>query len=354
LVRTLDGRISDLVVGGGGRYLLLAMRDRKQLAIFDVNVADVVKRIPLPSQDTLIAAGAEKFVLISPGRKRIERWALATLVRETERPSPIDGQVTAIAMGCDSAGPILASWAGGEPGPTPSGAFSFIDLGTLKVLRNLAFNQTSGNQVQARPAASGVLPVLQITSGQNCGIRASADGRTFGLWRTDTAPQGFLTFTIRGKQVEGIYVQKDVGHVVPSPDGQVVFTGTGGVLGLDAKPAVFRGPTTPPTFTIPSTDQRYYLGVGVSATPKNESLPRDVTVFDAEGSALASVGGLDEMSVPAGPPNAFLRDPWFDKRYHFVPAADLLITVPPTNDRLVVRRLSLKNVARTDRSIKKP
>jgi hypothetical protein len=60
------------------------------------------------------------------------------------------------------------------------------------------------------------------------------------------------------------------------------------------------------------------------------------------------------MPVLAGPPYPFLRDPWFDKRYHFVPAADLLITVPPTNDRLVLRRLRLENVTRTDRSIKKP
>jgi hypothetical protein len=30
-----------------------------------------------------------------------------------------------------------------------------------------------------------------------------------------------------------------------------------------------------------------------------------------------------------------------DKRFHFIPAANLLITVPASNDRLVLRRLSL-------------
>ena len=30
-----------------------------------------------------------------------------------------------------------------------------------------------------------------------------------------------------------------------------------------------------------------------------------------------------------------------DKRFHFIPAANLLVTVPPSNDRLVLRRLCL-------------
>src|SRR5207245_11964 len=43
LVRPMPGRISSVAVGGGGRYLMLAMPDEKKLAIFDVNAADVVK-----------------------------------------------------------------------------------------------------------------------------------------------------------------------------------------------------------------------------------------------------------------------------------------------------------------------
>ena len=60
-----------------------------------------------------------------------------------------------------------------------------------------------------------------------------------------------------------------------------------------------------------------------------------------DGTPLLTVHGLDEMSVTAR-----VRD-WqsgglaTDKRFQFVPAAQLLITIPPSNDRLLLRRLEI-------------
>ena len=95
-MRTLDGKIRDVAVGGGGRYLLLTLAEAGKLAVFDVTKAEVVKTISLASPNALVAAGAKKFVVVLPDQKKIERWDLATLEREGDsRPSPFDGPIKA-------------------------------------------------------------------------------------------------------------------------------------------------------------------------------------------------------------------------------------------------------------------
>jgi hypothetical protein len=78
--------------------------------------------------------------------------------------------------------------------------------------------------------------------------------------------------------------------------------------------------------------------------PREPIEPKPVTAsvhLASDGSPLVTVYGLDEM---AGNPTI---EDWFpdgvatDQRFHFVPAAKLLITIPPTNDRLVLRRIDL-------------
>ena len=59
LVEKLDGTISDVVEGGGGRYLLLTLRNARKLAVFDTNAAAIVKTIALPSPNAIVAAGAK-------------------------------------------------------------------------------------------------------------------------------------------------------------------------------------------------------------------------------------------------------------------------------------------------------
>ena len=56
----LDAPISDVAVGGGGRFLLLTQKDAHKLAIFDVNAAAIVKTISLPSSNALIATARKK------------------------------------------------------------------------------------------------------------------------------------------------------------------------------------------------------------------------------------------------------------------------------------------------------
>jgi Putative Ig domain len=230
----LAGTISDIAVGGGGRFLALKSDDSRELAIFDVNEVKVVKKIPLASASALIAAGATTLVIAYPADQLMERWNLDTLTPQGERgPSPIKGDLKSLAMGNDSDGPLMVVWA---PASLNKGIeqawFSFLDPKTMTVLK----------------------------AGQ-----------------------------------------------------------------------------------IPSADPAYYLSVVGFSTPWNSTRgPVRVSVHAADGSYLLTVRDLDEMEGPvptsAGASSNFTSE----KRYHFIPSAKLLITVPFSNDRVVLRRLDIE------------
>ncbi len=72
----LPGPVTDIAVGAGGRILLLSIKSLKKLAVFDVNTAKVVRLMSLPSEDSLVTAGAEKFFIVSPGTSIIQALGL--------------------------------------------------------------------------------------------------------------------------------------------------------------------------------------------------------------------------------------------------------------------------------------
>src|SRR5262249_47307841 len=131
-----------------------------------------------------------------------------------------------------------------------------------------------------------------------------------------------------------------------------------GRLDLDGKPIAAAGPPrkSAPEISIPSSDPAYYLsvsGLADSVTgyvdpsfPQRRSPAGAVmaAIHAADGSRLLTVHGLDEMAFEIKQED---QSEWakneltLDKRFSFVPAAHLLITIPGENDRLVLRRLDL-------------
>jgi hypothetical protein len=188
IVQRLEGNVSDVIAGGGGRYLLLVLKDVRKLAVFDVNVPGVVKTIPLASEKVLVAAGARKFVIAFPEESLLQRWDFETLASEGGfRPSPIKGELKALAMGSGSDGPILAMWAPGKP----HGAhqhFSFVDLASLEVLRIGPIHGTWSEVSLSRGSFN--------VGGYGWDVRASPGGRLFGFVRRE-APSGFVTSSVR-------------------------------------------------------------------------------------------------------------------------------------------------------------
>jgi hypothetical protein len=104
---------------------------------------------------------------------------------------------------------------------------------------------------------------------------------------------------------------------------------------------------------VPSADPSYYLSVGglaaALARGSGKSFPgaEHVTASvhaTADGARLLTVHAIDEM-VGHDRHDLFNQtDFTIDKRFHLVPQAGLLITIPNSNDRLVLRRLDLDDV----------
>jgi hypothetical protein len=356
LVRRLEGTISDVAVGGGGRFLILTLTGAQKLAVFDVNAADVVKTIPLPSANVLVAAGARKLLLVFPEERVVQRWDLETLQREgASRPSPIDGRVIRLAMGSDSDGPALALWSmGKQDGGSEQTRLSFIELDTLAVAR-VGLLATRG--ARGSISTSGGSFEFNMVS-ERAPLKASAGGAVFALGGGE-AGAGVATLEVFGRALVSPYEHVPGGYVCPGPDGRAVFTALAGRLDLDGKPIAAVGGPAPkgaPEITVPSSDPAYYLSIGaladtatgyVDASFAQRRAPAGAvkaSIHAADGSRLLTVHGLDEMAfeIKYEDQARWLSSPLsLDKRFHFVPHAQLLMTIPVENDRLVLRRLNL-------------
>src|SRR5262249_44728636 len=98
----LPGNVRDTCVGGDGRYLILHLPQQRQLAIFDVNEAKVVKSLPLAEDRLLFAAGLDKLLVVFPDKNLVQRWSLNTFERDVTAPLAVQGKVFTAAMGSAS------------------------------------------------------------------------------------------------------------------------------------------------------------------------------------------------------------------------------------------------------------
>jgi hypothetical protein len=178
-------------------------------------------------------------------------------------------------------------------------------------------------------------------------VRASAGGELFGIWQTKGSPSGFQTLAVHRASLRAIYNHDGFDHLAPGPDGLTVYTGRGGPLNAEGKP-VRASDSRPPTsseLTVPSSDPAYYLsvrGLSDNRSPNQPAGAVTVSVHEAnDGTRLLTARDLGEMSG-MGNNEAWIPDDFtVEKRFHFVPAARLLVTIPPTNDQLVLRRLDI-------------
>src|SRR5262249_27919991 len=135
---------------------------RKELAVFDVNAADVVKTLPLAAEDVLVAAGAAKAVLFYPTLGFLHRIKLATMTLDGHARIPVSGRGKAVAMGSDSAGPILAAWSPSyRRDPNIEHLFSLFSLDTLKVLEVRSIRIKQGKPDSTLPDSWGGLAPIR-------------------------------------------------------------------------------------------------------------------------------------------------------------------------------------------------
>ena len=313
LVRKLPAAFSEVVVGGNGRYLVFLLPQQRKLAVFDVPATRVAGFIPVDDDDVKFAAGIDKLVVGLPSKGLLQRWDLATLKRELTVQATT-GTIKHVVMGHASIGPVLVHSINTSGG---SAKTEFFDLESMK-------------PIDLRDE-KGRRDVNVETDGH---VRASADGQTFGFWRLHTSPQGVSTLVIQGNSIRRYYDHYSAGHLLPGPDGKVIYSGRGRFTyeckAIDDPHNGYNYSN----YMLPAVQGNYYLGIGQQAgdkLPINVFLTTDkrplARLTIADGLPPATSWGREAVDL--------------DKRLLFVPEARVIVVLPKTNDEVVLHRFDV-------------
>jgi predicted Zn-dependent protease with MMP-like domain len=321
----LPGSVRDTCVGGGGRYLILHLPQQRQLAVFDVNEAKVVKYLPTAEDRLLFAAGLDKLLVVFPDKNLVQRWSLTTFERDVTAPLGVQGKVFTAGMGSASDGPLILG------GPELRGAgglpLRFLDVTTLKEVEVTLQERQGVGMVGTHPQHPHVM-------------RVSADGRVIGMWNPGLSPSGLQTVVLNGTGVQAFSDHTSVGHVIPGPDGRTVFTGTG-LFTTEVKKL---GGAERGGFMLPAVHGSYYLSVANAPgvwPPGNGGKPSVAVHMVGDARPLVTLTDLDGLAA-AGDPFAGNRDALpLEKRLFLVPLGKLMVIIPPTADKLHLQRFDL-------------
>ncbi len=330
VVRMLPSEAADMVVGGAGRYLVLNLPAARRLSVFDVNAAQFVGSIQVKEEDVHFAAGLEDLVVLQNATRTMERYSLKTLKCEASVALPVKGVIRSVAMGSASRGPLLVHWSVG-----------------VQELDRATFTLIDPIRMRVREANVQVNGILGSSYRDLVHLRASANGRTFGMWCTTHSPTGVGVIIASGPAAQAYYAHTSVGHVLPGPDGLSLFTAHGT---CQPQVGLTQNEMTQGSPVLPAVHGEMYLRIGTEGDKGQRTTrpnhPTNRLPAAATGVILnVCSAGRDRPSarladVDALPPlEEWLKhDFTFDKRVHLIPDARLVITIPISNDRLVLYR----------------
>ena len=290
VIKRLPDLFKEVVVGGGGRYLIFHLPKLKKLAIFDISEARITKYIPLTEDDVTFAAGLDSVVIGLKKAGKLERWSLTTFERQKAAYPPFKGEIKTVLLGHGSNGPLVVNG-------------HFLDLVTFRPLP-IRFPD-GGWEPEARLAVSG-------------------DGTVFGRWGMNS-----VTFILDAGEVRRSE-EPGMGHTLPGPDGKTVFTAKG-IAARNLK----RGDPDDATYgyCVPALRGDYFLSITPSPAGKPgggftvylRGLKQPIAKLDTieHGLFLDSVGA-DTYRI------------W--SRVFFIPDAKVIAVLPFGDDRIVLNR----------------
>lgn len=300
------------VFGGSGRYIILHMKEAKKVAIFDILVGKIVHEIPDVSDDVLMAAGREKFFLVLPGDKLMQRWSFKTFSRERVAALPGKGTTLRALMGRNSDGPLLL---GAEDA-------ALVDIETMEPLKIKGGIAGGGKDVQ---------------------IHVSANGQTFGAIPTGYGPVAFIRVQVKG-DITQLNDFSSTSNAIrwswPTADG-TLMTGSTGIFGpnLEQESAQWLEGCA----IYPTVDPRYFLAVRISEDSQGQPVAHVNVCTTCDRNIVYTYVGLEELAKDSTeyddlPQHQIGRGA---ERFIYVPWANLLVTLPKQNDRIVLRRFDM-------------
>ncbi len=312
--------IGDALIAGGGRWLIVHLSDKRKVLVWDVYQSKVAKELTLASDHVKLAAGMDKLIVVLPDQKLIQRWSLKTFEREATSPLRLKGKVTGAAMGSASSGPLCLAYVDDNSNAELA---QFMDPLTLQ------------------PSE------LEWTDGKSPGItgaflRAAPTGQLFTARQgVGGEPHHCAVLVVQGQKVKAHTVSPSGSLLLPTPDGKLLCS-ENAIYDADKLKTVF--PREPKNQLLspflPAHQSIYFL--------RFEEGGKDVgklSIFipgqEKPLGIIEDVEGYVGQVIAYGKiPNPMMHD----KRVFFVPDAKMLITIPMTNDRLVMRSIDVDSM----------
>jgi mono/diheme cytochrome c family protein len=304
----LHDHFDQVRTGGAGRYLLFHLGKSKKLAVFDISQMKVVHQIDVPD-DVRYAAGLEKLMVARPGQGLLQRWDLRSGQREATAPIPTGGVQRAL-MGCNGRGPLFL-FMGRQVVPW--------DVQQIKPIE------------MDRKGLDGD-PKWDFQG------RISANGQVLTLWHGAISPTGFGLVRLRGSKKT--HRGSPDGHsfnerwAMPNADGSLIFRYGPGLYDGDMRPIAVEAFKN--QVLLPTEDPRFFLTVQEESRTTN----RVRVCTSADRQVVVTVGGVEKMTSSSSGMRwgQFIGEP----RVHYLPSAHVLVTLPESNDRVVLRPLNLR------------
>jgi hypothetical protein len=317
----LPAPMTDLMVGGGGRYLIMYLKNLKRLAVFDCSQAAIVKYLPVDSEDVLIAASGYHLIVLLRDKMLMQRWNLKTLQRELMIPAPTTVPVGGMVMGSASQGPLVLIC---DTGPS----FLFLDPNTMQPIELELMRGSDRNRGTYRGVESRYLKYAHASANG----RVIAVGETILLLNDMTYERRLSPRLFRSS---GVRKEKDYG-MRPNTDGSLIYAPLALYsINMARKESHRHGenlliPATQPGFCVSVTGHYSRKGsTGVALCLEGESTP------------FAELKQVD-VSLNRLPPDRVFSFTGmaYTKRYTLVPDARLLIQIPTGEDRLILHKVN--------------
>jgi hypothetical protein len=279
----------------------------------------VVHYLPCPTEDFLFTASAEKLLILRTVANTLERWSLLSYEKELTARVPERG-TKILLTGSNSYGPVFV-WAKGVP--------MLLDLNSLKELTDV-----------------GDLSAFQggINLVHRYRVRVSADGTAFTSWylQSPSYTPFFRMMHFYGDAVET--------HSVRVPGGVhtgVRFAGAtaGANYAVTSQGYVYTEALK--SIDAPDLVGAYLLPVGNCyfaalrwrevGRKKQQKVSLSVHTV-ADQTEIVRLVDLEEMDDLAS--NTFT----YEKRFHLIPSAKVLITLPTSDHQIVIRKFDLKTL----------
>lgn len=266
----LPGVITDVCIGGGGRYMVCTIPDGRHAVVIDLAAGKVAHYVQLASEMTVVAAGQKDLITIDPLTNTATRFNLANGKQVLQKQLKLDRRVELIGLGSDSKGPALLG-----SGPTRRSGLWFLDVEKLRTVT---------------VTTTGRVGSLDIRLTGQGGLRTSADGSTWGYYRWGYV--GVNVLRLSGKQLQIAKAPLFRGYIIPSPDGRYLYT----ALGMYANRAIDQEVPKPITsgLTLPAVNGNLFIRIGGIDLARAHN-PQATLYIEGTSRPLATLPGIEPV-----------------------------------------------------------